>query len=291
MCILLSIVPMRRFLCLLGMMVLLGTSGTAVEPVVTKNVFYSSSNDPLRALDIYSPAEGERCPVVLWIHGGGWKKGDKAGLQHKPAAFVSRGYVLVSINYRMVPDVSVKGMMGDVASSVRWVRDHISEYRGNPDSIFVMGHSAGAHLAALICTDGRYLADAGVAMSYVKGCVPVDVSAYDIPKRIRDLEDGISANFRSIFGGDEAAQRELSPMTYVKAGSVIPPFLILHVASRSDTKAQAHWLADELTRCGFSARVYAADGKTHGSIGSDLGRDGDLPSEEVWKFLKVSRAD
>lgn len=282
---------MRCFFFLLGMMVLLRTSVRAVEPVVTKNVFYSSSDDPSRALDIYAPVEGERCPVVLWIHGGGWKKGDKAGLQHKPAAFVSRGYVLVSINYRMLPDVSVKGMMGDVASSVRWVRDHISEYRGNPDSIFVMGHSAGAHLAALICTDGRYLADAGVAMSCVKGCVPVDVSAYDIPKRIRDLEDGISANFRSIFGSDEAVQRELSPMTYVKAGSVIPPFLILHVASRSDTKEQAHWLADGLIRCGFSAKVYAADGKTHGSIGADLGRDGDLPSEEVWKFLKVSRAD
>ena len=103
---------MRCFFFLLGMMVLLRTSVRAVEPVVTKNVFYSSSDDPSRALDIYAPVEGERCPVVLWIHGGGWKKGDKAGLQHKPAAFVSRGYVLVSINYRMLPDVSVKSGLG-----------------------------------------------------------------------------------------------------------------------------------------------------------------------------------
>jgi arylformamidase len=282
---------MRSLLVSFGLMLVFRVSVFAVEPVVTRDVFYSKGEDRLRALDIYSPPEGERCSVVVWIHGGGWKNGDKGGMQHKPAAFVSRGYVLVSINYRTLPDVSLKEMMGDVASSLRWVRDNISKYRGNPDSIFVLGHSAGAHLAALICTDNRYLSDAGVPMNCLKGCVPVDVSAYDIPKRIKDLEDGISMNFRSVFGTDEAAQRELSPISYVKTGSTIPPFLILHVASRADTKAQAHWLADELTRCGFSARVHAAEGKTHGSIGGDLGRDGDVPSEEVWKFLKSSRAD
>lgn len=282
---------MRRFLFSLGLMVLMRLTAGAVEPVVVKDIFYAGTDDRLRALDVYSPTEGERCPVVLWIHGGGWKGGDKGSVQHKPAAFTGRGYVLVSINYRMLPNVSLKEMMGDVASSVRWVRDNIAKHRGNPESIFVMGHSAGAHLAALICTDGRYLGDAGVSMKCLKGCVPVDVSAYDIPKRIKDLDDGISSNFRLVFSTDEAAQRELSPISHVKEGAVIPPFLILHVASRADTKAQAHRLADQLRRCGFRARVYAAEGKTHGSIGGDLGKDGDAPSEEIWKFLTEQRAN
>lgn len=277
---------MQSSVLCVGLILLLRVWVAAFEPAVAKDIPYSATKDRLRALDVYSPAEGEGCPVVLWIHGGGWKTGDKAGLQHKPAAFVSRGYVLVSINYRVLPDVSLKEMMGDVANSLRWVRHNIAKHRGNPDSIVVIGHSAGAHLAALISTDGRYLAGAEVPMTCLKGCVPIDVSAYDIPKRIKDLDDGISVNFRSVFGTDEANQREFSPISHVKEGSAIPPFLLLHVASRADTKAQAHWFADELKRRGFSARVISAEGKTHGSIGGDLGRDGDIPSEEVWKFLK-----
>jgi acetyl esterase/lipase len=207
-------------------------------------------------------------------------------LSDKPAAFVGRGYVLVSINYRMLPDVSLGEMMSDVASALRWVRDSISKHRGDPDRLFVMGHSAGAHLAALICTDGRYLTAAGVPLKALRGCIPIDVSAYDIPKRIRDLDDGISRNFRSVFGTDEVVQREFSPITFVRDGAVIPPFLILHVASRSDTRAQAHGLADALKRHGFTASVVAGEGKTHGTIGSDLGREGDAPSEAIWRFLK-----
>lgn len=277
---------MRRILFCLGVWILAAVGGSADEPVVVRDVAYSAAADRLRSLDVYSPKEGEGCPVVVWIHGGGWTKGDKSGLSDKPAAFVGRGYVLVSINYRMLPDVSLGEMMSDVASALRWVRDSISKHRGDPDRLFVMGHSAGAHLAALICTDGRYLTAAGVPLKALRGCIPIDVSAYDIPKRIRDLDDGISKNFRSVFGTDEVVQREFSPITFVREGAVIPPFLILHVASRSDTRAQAHGLADALKRHGFTASVVAGEGKTHGTIGSDLGREGDAPSEAIWRFLK-----
>jgi arylformamidase len=280
---------MQWILLCLGLFFWVPVSATAIELLVVRDVAYSAADDRFRTLDIYSPREGESCPVVIWIHGGGWTKGDKAGLGDKPSGFVRRGYVLVSINYRMLPSVSLKEMMADVAGSVRWVRDHITKYQGDPDSLFVMGHSAGAHLAALLCTDGRYLSEAGVPMNALRGCVPVDVSAYDIPRRIRDLDDGISANFRTVFGAEEGGQREFSPVSYVRDGVVIPPFLILHVASRADTRAQAHGLADVLTGRGLSARVYAAEGKTHGSIGGDLGREGDAPSEEIWRFLREMR--
>jgi acetyl esterase/lipase len=235
---------------------------------------------------VYSPGNGEKHPVVVWIHGGGWTKGDKGGLKQKPQAFADRGYVLVSINYRLLPEVSVRVMMADVAKALRWIRDHATEHRGDPDSIAVMGHSAGAHLAALVCTDHRYCDAEGVPASCLKGCVPVDVSAYDIPKRIKDLEDGISANFRTVFGSDEATQRDLSPVNHVHEGSTIPPFLILHVASRADTREQAHRFKSALTKAGFPARVFAAEGKTHGSIGADIGMEGDAPSDEIWKFFE-----
>ncbi|WP_395719664.1 alpha/beta hydrolase [Prosthecobacter sp.] len=265
---------------------LFATSAFAVTPEVHRDLFYSEAKDKLQSLDVYSPPEGKDHPVIVWIHGGGWSKGDKASLQQKPQAFVDKGFVLVSVNYRLVPAVTVKDIMADLAQSVRWVREHAAEHRGDPNSLIIMGHSAGAHLAALLCTDDRYLKAAGVPMTSLKGCVPLDVSAYDIPKRIQDVDDGISKTFKTIFGTEEAAQREVSPVHHIAKDKGIPPFLILHVASRDDTKAQAHWLAGKLTEASIAARVVAAEGKTHGTISSDLGGAADPPTLELWKFLR-----
>lgn len=273
---------MRRSLLAL----LFTTSAFAVTPEVHRDLFYTEAKDKLQSLDVYSPPEGKDHPVIVWIHGGGWSKGDKASLQQKPQAFVDKGFVLVSVNYRLVPAVTVKDIMADLAQSVRWVRDHAAEHRGDPNSLIIMGHSAGAHLAALLCTDDRYLKAAGVPMTSLKGCVPLDVSAYDIPKRIHDVDDGISKTFKTIFGTEEVAQREVSPVQHIAKDKHIPPFLILHVASRDDTKAQAHWLASKLSEASIAARVVAAEGKTHGTISSDLGGPADPPTLELWKFLR-----
>ena len=273
---------MCRFLLAL----LFAVSASAVTPEVHRDLFYTEAKDKLQSLDVYAPPEGKDHPVIVWIHGGGWSKGDKASLQQKPQAFVDKGFVLVSVNYRLVPAVTVKDIMADLAQSVRWVRDHAAEHRGDPNSLIIMGHSAGAHLAALLCTDDRYLKAAGVPMTCLKGCVPLDVSAYDIPKRIHDLDDGISKTFKTIFGADDTAQLAVSPVHHIAKDKHIPPFLIMHVASREDTKAQAHWLAGKLTEASIPARVVAAEGKTHGTISSDLGGTDDPPTLELWKFLR-----
>ena len=265
---------------------LFAVSASAVTPEVHRDLFYTEAKDKLQSLDVYSPPEGKDHPVIVWIHGGGWSKGDKASLQQKPQAFVDKGFVLVSVNYRLVPAVTVKDIMADLAKSVRWVYEHAAEHRGNPNALIIMGHSAGAHLAALLCTDDRYLKAADVPMTSLKGCVPLDVSAYDIPKRIHDVDDGISKTFKTVFGADDDAQREVSPVHHIAKDKHIPPFLLLHVASREDTKAQAHWLAEKLHASSIAARVVAAEGKTHGTISSDLGGTDDPPTLELWKFLR-----
>jgi acetyl esterase/lipase len=267
---------------------LFAVSAFAATPEVHRDLFYTEAKHKLQSLDVYSPPEGKDHPVIVWIHGGGWSKGDKAAMQQKPQAFVDKGFVLVSVNYRLVPAVTVKDIMADLAQSVRWVRDHAAEHRGDQNKLIIMGHSAGAHLAALLCTDDRYLKTANVPMTSLKGCVPLDVSAYDIPKRLHDVDvdDGISKTFKTVFGTDEAAQREVSPVHHIAKDKHIPPFLILHVASREDTKAQAHWLASKLTASSIPARVVPAEGKTHGTISTDLGGADDPPTLELWKFLR-----
>lgn len=259
----------------------------ASEPEVLSDVYYTDAKSHLQALDVYSPKEGSGHPVIVWIHGGGWKKGDKAGLQKKPQAFVEKGYVLVSINYRFLPEVTLKEMMSDIAKAIRWVRENAAKHRGDPDSLVIMGHSAGAHLAALVCTDARYLKAEAVPMNALKGCVPLDVSAYDVPKRLKDGGSVAPATIIQVFGETEEQQREFSPVYHIASGKGIPPFLILHVASRDDTKAQAHWLKEKLMGAGVKAEVVAAEGKTHGTISTDLGGADDAPTKELWKFLST----
>ena len=127
-------------------------------------------------------------------------------------------------------------MAGDVAKAIHWVHDHAQDYGGDPNSIVVMGYSGGAHLAALVCTDDRYLKAEGLSFSIIRGCVPIDVGYYDVPKLLKDSGVEPPDSFKSYFGGTEDAQRDLSPVTHVAKGKNIPPFLILHCADRAETK-------------------------------------------------------
>jgi acetyl esterase/lipase len=229
-------------------------------------------------------AEGKDHPVVFWIHGGGWRQGDKRGVQKKPEAFVEKGFVLVSTNYRFVPNVTVKEMTGDIAKALRWVHDHAEEYGGDPGTIFVMGHSAGAHLAALVCTDDRYLKAEKLPLAIIKGCVPVDTAVYDVVKQVESVGRPRSTMYSGVFG-DSESQKDLSPITHVATGKGIPPFLILHVADRPDSKAQSEMFAKALQDAGVSAKIVPAEGKTHGTINSDLGLPEDKPTRALWEFL------
>jgi len=124
---------------------------------VTRDIAYAEPRNERQLLDVYAPESGANLPVVVWVHGGGWMRGSKEQVDHKPAAFTSRGYVFVAMNYRFVPNVKMEDIVRDVAKSAGWVQKNIARHGGNPKRIFLMGHSAGAQLAALLCTDPRYL--------------------------------------------------------------------------------------------------------------------------------------
>ncbi|MBA4192031.1 MAG: alpha/beta hydrolase [Planctomycetaceae bacterium] len=257
----------------------------AAEPKVQRDVAYAEPKNERQTLDVYAPAEGKDRPIIFWIHGGGWKAGDKKSVLKKPQIFVDRGFVFVAANYRFVPNVTVKEMVGDLAKAIRWIHDHAKEFGGDPNSIIVMGHSAGAQMAALVCTDDSYLKAEKLSLAILKGCVPVDCSFYDIPKRVKDGGDTSPATIKEIFTDKEDTQRDYSAVAHIAKGKHIPSFLILHVASRADTKPQAHWLADQLKAADVSAKVVAAEGKTHGTINSDLGLPDDKPTKELFEFL------
>ena len=255
------------------------------ELKVRRDVPYAEPKNRRQTLDVYSPKEGKDHPIVFWIHGGGWQAGDKAEVQQKPQAFVDAGFVFASTNYRFVPQVGIREMAGDVAKSIRWIHDHAAEFGGDGKTIFVMGHSAGAQLAALVCTDERYLKSEGLSLAIVKGCVPVDGDTYDVPLQIATVEERRANSYKMKFGS-EASQRELSPVTHIAKGKGIPPFLILHVADHPEVKMQSRRLAKALEEAGVAAKAYAAEGKNHGTINSDLGAPADKPTKELFDFVR-----
>jgi acetyl esterase/lipase len=149
-----------------------------------------------------------------------------------------------------------------------------------------MGHSAGAHLAALVCTDDRYLKAEGLSLANIKGCIPVDTAAYDVPSQVKSIGLLRKTTNTSVFGEDETSQKELSPITYVAKGKEIPPFLILHVADRQDSGQQSNAFSKALREADVEASVVAAEGKDHGSINRDLGLPDDKPTIAMFEFLK-----
>ncbi|MBI1903740.1 MAG: alpha/beta hydrolase [Planctomycetia bacterium] len=271
---------MRTVLALL----LVAATAHAADPKAYRDLAYAEPKSERQSLDVYAPTEGKNLPVVVWIHGGGWQRGDKSEVQKKPQAFVDKGFVFISVNYRLLPDATIKQMAGDVAKAIRWTHDHARDYGGDPNTIFVMGHSAGAQLAALVCTDDSYLTAEGLSLSTINGCVPVDGDTYDVPMQIAAVEERRAGIYRQKFG-DEKSQKDLSPVTHVAKGKNIPPFLILHVADHPETKAQSHRLAKALEEAGISAKAFPAEGKSHTTINADLGLPDDQPTEALFDFL------
>ncbi len=246
-----------------------------------------------QVLDIYSAPGAKNRPVIFWIHGGGWQTGDKSDVQHKPRVFVDRGFVFVSTNYRLLPAVDMGTIIRDVALSLRWVHDHISEYGGDPSRILVMGHSAGAQLAALLCTDERSLKEQNLPLSIIKGCVPVDGDTFDIPAIIETAETRRRVHgqpqakygHREKFGNDPAKHRDFSAVNHIARGKDIPPFLILYVADHPDTSAQALRLAAALKEAGIPATAFGARETYHSRINANLGVPDDPASKALFAFV------
>lgn len=260
---------------------------------IKRNIPYAEPAHERQVLDVYSPHNAKNLPVVFWIHGGGWQTGDKSSVQVKPQFFTDKGYVFVSTNYRLLPSVDMKTIVQDIAKSIRWVHDHIAEHGGDPNRLLIMGHSAGAQLAALLCTDDRYLKAEGLSLAIIKGCVPVDGDTYDVPaiietgetrRRVHGLPPA-KFGHREKFGNDPEKHRDFSAITHVAKDKGIPPFFLLYVADHPDTSAQAQRLANALKDAGVPVTLFGGKETTHNKINADLGLPDDPATKALLEFL------
>jgi arylformamidase len=266
------------------------TQSTAMESHL--DVQYKSLpgvNPKYLSLDIYGPQDGSVLPVMIFVHGGAWSLGDKSQVDLKPDFFVQSGFVFVSVNYRLSPAYPFPAQAEDVASAVAWVHNNIANYGGDPAKMILMGHSAGAHLVALVATDAQFLQAEGSGLNVLKAVIPLDTQAYDLTEVIGDSPQETKI-YTGVFGTDPSGWKSASPVNYISAGKGIPPMAVAYsgglMGEGDYTRQQA---AEEFTtrlqEAGIEYVLVPAPEKTHAQINQEFGQPGDRVTNSVMEFI------
>ena len=267
----------------------IGDRAAAVSPQAPGTVEHAYGADPKQRLDLAKPAGAKKSPVLLFVHGGGWSIGDKAHAAAAKASWAnSKGWAFASTNYRLVPQATVEQQAADVASAIAWLRANAAKEGLDPDRIVLMGHSAGAHLAALVGTDPQYLKAAGVPMAAIRGVVLLDGAGYDVVTQAGDPGNIVKPMYDAAFGTDPKRQAALSPTRQAAAPNAAN-WLILPIERRADSQTQSKELAAALAKAGSSAVVAVVPGESHSSLNKGFGEEGDFATKEVERFLASLR--
>ncbi|MBS0556276.1 MAG: alpha/beta hydrolase [Proteobacteria bacterium] len=209
------------------------------------------------ALDAYSPIGAHAAPVVVFFYGGSWSEGKRHWYRYVGDALASHGVVVLIPDYRKYPDVRFPAFMRDAARAVAWVREHATEFGGDPQHLFVMGHSAGGQIAALLACDQRYLAAVGMRPRDLAGMIGV-AGAYAFLPFVDDEPE--------IFGDDAKGRYDSQPINFVDGDE--PPMLLLQGEDDDEvppSNAQA-----------MAERAQAMDGTATLKLYPDVGHNGIL---------------
>jgi arylformamidase len=281
-------------LCVLAAISLSLPRAAGAAYTIHADIPYLPGGTPQNQLDVYEPAEpSDGRTVVLYVHGGQWKGGDKTSrIDDKARAFTDEGYVFVSTNYRLSPNppdssnpdrIKFPDHPDDVGSAIGWVHQNASSYGADPQRIVLIGQSAGAHLVSLVGADPSAY---GVARRWLRGVVSLDVrgldiSAYTENERLADLFYNAFATPAENHVGNQWAAA--SPITHANRGD--PPFLFI-VGSGGDHFQENSRMADALGQDPSS--VVAVD-RDHGEINQALGAPDDTSgiTETVLGFVAV----
>lgn len=223
-------------------------------------------SDPAQRLDVYLPAHASG-RVIVMVHGGGWRIGDKAMghvVDNKLAHWSARGDIFVSVDYRMLPQADVAQQARDVAAALACVQRHAREWGGDPANLVLMGHSAGAHLVALLSADPAL----APGVQPWRATVSLDSAALDVPAIMQGRHLPL---YDDAFGRDPANWRALSPLQQLNAKA--PPLLLVCSSRRRDSCPASRAFADAAQRLHVHAEVLPQD-RTHEQINADLGLPG-----------------
>jgi acetyl esterase/lipase len=235
----------------------------------------SKADEQKHELDIYRPLGLDKRPVLFFIHGGSWTISDKSHYRYIGYTFASKGITTVVINYRLTPEVMHPEHIKDVARAFHWVIQNISKFGGDPQKIFVGGHSAGAHLGALLALDQEYLASEGLSNIAILGVISLS-GVFDL---------GEVVGFSSVFTGNREARKLASPIDHVAANE--PPFLIIYAERELPSLGhQSEEMARRLRTNHDEVTLLKIRHTAHLKLVWDVGRHGDQATQSIIDFIE-----
>ena len=254
-----------------------GQTGTTVHRDIDyiDGVDYADDKDKL---DVRMPAGATHAPVIVFFHGGGLESGTKRIGDGLASSLVAEGIGVVTANYRLSPGVMHPAHIEDAAAAFAWTRRHIAEYGGDPDRVFVGGHSAGAYLAALMSLDPSYLRAHGMGLMAIRGALPVSPFLY--------VEETAKDRSKTVWGTDKQVWLTASVTPYIGAGK--PPMRLIYADGDDDwRRAQNERLKTELSKAGSTVDTVEIADRTHGSIMTKMGEPGDATTQQIAAFIKA----
>jgi acetyl esterase/lipase len=258
---------------MIGLMILL-TGVAAPDAVrVVKDIDYVEAQkyeNGKDLLDLYLPEGAKDVPVVVFFHGGGLRQGDKNECEHVGRALAAKGIGAAVVNYRLSPGVAHPAHAEDGARSIAWVNKHVKEYGGNPERIYLAGHSAGAYLASLLSTDARYLKAQGLSPKSLAGVIPIS-GFFWVEKVAPDRP-------KDTWGADPKAWPEASPAKYVSTEA--PPTLFLYADGDDPWRREQN---QEMAKA-MKAEAVQIAGRDHMGIFAKLG-PGDPAFDRMVAFV------
>lgn len=262
----------RRRFQLTAILLLLLRSG----PVSADALNIAYGDDPKQRLDVYAATRDgaiKDLPVVIWVHGGGWRTGDKDNRSGTKLCkiWATTGIVTVNLNYRLTPDVVHPAHVEDIAAGIAWVHKNIEKHGGDPKKVYLLGHSAGAHLVALVATNPKYLKVHELTpKTALAGVMSIDTASYDLNATRSPI---VRKMIQDAFGDDHDTLTEASPLPQAKQNrDSCPPFIIATVRQRREALRESVAFDNALPKSKLIEMDYPESGqlKAHAQIAIDL---------------------
>ncbi len=259
-----------------------GAGGAAAQTTVNYRPSLGAASPKL---DIYSFSGAQSAPVVIYVHGGAWQFGSRTRVNLKPAHFNNRGFIFVSIDYRLVPRVRVEDQLVDVDRAIGWVYENIGKYGGNPKNLHLMGHSAGAHLVSMTgVKPGKRVAGL-IRKGALRTVISNDTMVYDIPALAARRGGRLHRIYNRPFGLNGDRWRRLSPQYQISAGPK-PAFLLMYSGQGipDARKKAAQRFARKLEKSGTAVTLFDGGGYSHRQINGRIGENNSVTAV-VDRFL------
>jgi len=273
-------------ICLMCLIALPSCSSAGIRKV-KPSVSVAYGNYQAQTMDVYLPAKANNAPVILMVHGGAWKIGDKGAksvVKHKVKRWVEKGFIFISINYRLMPEAKPLAQANDVRAVLAFAQNKASTWGGDGSKFILMGHSAGAHLVSLVTSTPALNNQKGIQPWL--GTVSIDSAAFDIVEIMRGSKP--PRFYQQAFGDKPAYWRAASPLHMLKEKSV--PILAICSTQRKDGSCdQAQRYLSKAKGFGTEAQVLPVD-LSHRKANSALGQR-NAYTDAVETFLKTLDSD